>query len=194
MRILRLIVVVLFLITTAVFSMYFVNTKLTDDNTIPVIKIDDELIEVSFETTDEELLQGVTAYDEKDKDITDRVIVESVSRFVDEIPVTLIKNTGVAAQPPMFGGGMGGMRDSSVGGNPYATQFKKATAAPKPAPKPAEQPPVDLAVGDSVSHATFGTGVVLSAKPMGNDILLEIAFDKAGTKKLMAKFAKLKKI
>jgi len=49
-------------------------------------------------------------------------------------------------------------------------------------------------VGDSVSHATFGTGVVLSAKPMGNDILLEIAFDKAGTKKLMAKFAKLKKI
>ena len=117
-----------------------------------------------------------------------------VSRFVDEIPVTLIKNTGVAAQPPMFGGGMGGMRDSSVGGNPYATQFKKATAAPKPASKPAEQPPVDLAVGDSVSHGTFGTGVVLSAKPMGNDILLEIAFDKAGTKKLMAKFAKLKKI
>ena len=84
MRILRIIVVVLFLITTAVFSMYFVNTKLTDDNTIPVIKIDGELIEVSFETTDEELLQGVTAYDEKDKDLTDRVIVESVSRFVDE--------------------------------------------------------------------------------------------------------------
>ena len=117
-----------------------------------------------------------------------------VSRFVDEIPVTLIKNTGVAAQPPMFGGGMGGMRDGSVGGNPYATQFKKATAAPKPAPKPAEQPLVNLSVGDSVSHGTFGTGVVLSAKPMGNDILLEIAFDKAGTKKLMAKFAKLKKI
>ncbi|MBO5359444.1 MAG: UvrD-helicase domain-containing protein [Clostridia bacterium] len=113
-----------------------------------------------------------------------------VSRFVDEIPNSLIKNTGVAAQPPMFGGGMGG----SMGGNPYATQFKKATApAPKPAPKPA-QPIENLVVGDSVSHATFGTGVVLSAKPMGNDILLEIAFDKAGTKKLMAKFAKLKKI
>jgi len=114
------------------------------------------------------------------------------SRFVDEIPSSLIKNTGVAAQPPMFGGGMGG----SMGGNPYSTQFKKATAAapaPKPAPKPA-QPIENLAVGDSVSHGTFGTGVVLSAKPMGNDVLLEIAFDKAGTKKLMAKFAKLKKI
>jgi DNA helicase-2/ATP-dependent DNA helicase PcrA len=113
------------------------------------------------------------------------------SRFVEEIPHSLIKNTGVAAQPPMFGGGMGG----SMGGNPYSTQFKKAIAAPapKPAPKPA-QPVENLVVGDSVSHGTFGTGVVLSAKPMGNDVLLEIAFDKAGTKKLMAKFAKLKKI
>ncbi len=112
------------------------------------------------------------------------------SRFVDEIPMKLIKETGVAPQPPKFGGGMGG----STGGNPYSTQFKKATEpARKPAPKPA-QPIENLAVGDSVSHGTFGTGVVLSAKPMGNDILLEIAFDKAGTKKLMAKFAKLKKI
>ncbi len=116
------------------------------------------------------------------------------SRFVDEIPASLIKNTGVAAQPPMFGGSMGGTRSGSMGGNPYSTQFKKATApAPKPAAKPA-QPIENLVVGDSVSHGTFGTGVVLSAKPMGNDILLEIAFDKAGTKKLMAKFAKLKKI
>jgi hypothetical protein len=84
MRIFRLAIVVLFFITSAVFGMYFVNTKLTEDNTIPVIKIEEELIEVSFETTDEELLKGVTAYDEKDKDITDRVIVESVSRFVSD--------------------------------------------------------------------------------------------------------------
>ncbi len=84
MRILRIIIVVLFLITTALFSMYYVNEKLTEDNTMPVISIEGELIEVSFETTREELLQGVTAYDEKDKDITDKIIVESVSRFIDE--------------------------------------------------------------------------------------------------------------
>lgn len=46
--------------------------------------------------------------------------------------------------------------------------------------------------GDTVSHSVFGTGVVLSAKPMGNDTLLEIAFDKVGTKKIMANFAKIK--
>ena len=39
----------------------------------------------------------------------------------------------------------------------------------------------------------IGTGVVLSAQPMGNDTLLEIAFEKAGTKKLMANFARLTK-
>ena len=49
-------------------------------------------------------------------------------------------------------------------------------------------------VGDQVLHPTFGPGLVLSAKPLGNDTLLEIAFDAAGTKKLMANFAKLEKI
>ena len=48
-------------------------------------------------------------------------------------------------------------------------------------------------VGDTVGHKLFGTGVVLSAQPMGNDTLLEIAFEKAGTKKLMANFARLTK-
>jgi len=48
--------------------------------------------------------------------------------------------------------------------------------------------------GDVVEHATFGRGEILSAKIVGADTLYEIAFDKVGTKKLMASFAKLKKI
>ena len=48
-------------------------------------------------------------------------------------------------------------------------------------------------VGDSVSHFTFGRGVILSVREMGADILYEIAFDNAGTKKLMATYAKLKR-
>ena len=47
--------------------------------------------------------------------------------------------------------------------------------------------------GDSVFHKTFGNGIILSSEKMGNDALLEIAFDKAGTKKLMANFAHLQK-
>ncbi len=49
-------------------------------------------------------------------------------------------------------------------------------------------------VGDKVSHFNFGEGVILSVKEMGADILYEIAFDKVGTKKLMATYAKLRKI
>ena len=47
--------------------------------------------------------------------------------------------------------------------------------------------------GDVISHRVFGKGTVLSAMPMSGDTLLEIAFEKGGTKKLMANFAKLKK-
>jgi DNA helicase-2/ATP-dependent DNA helicase PcrA len=46
-------------------------------------------------------------------------------------------------------------------------------------------------VGQTVEHKTFGQGMIISVKPMGNDSLLEIAFDTVGTKKLMAGFAKL---
>ncbi len=43
-------------------------------------------------------------------------------------------------------------------------------------------------------HKGFGQGVVLSITPMGNDNLLEIAFNTAGTKKIMANYAKIEKI
>jgi DNA helicase-2/ATP-dependent DNA helicase PcrA len=43
-------------------------------------------------------------------------------------------------------------------------------------------------------HKVFGKGVIVSSKPMGGDAMLEIAFEKAGTKKLMANYAKLQKI
>ena len=48
-------------------------------------------------------------------------------------------------------------------------------------------------VGDAVSHFQFGRGIILSITPMGSDVLYEIDFEKCGTKKMMATFAKLKK-
>ena len=48
---------------------------------------------------------------------------------------------------------------------------------------------IELAKGDMVQHTAFGKGMVLSVVKMGGDALLEIAFDKLGTKKLMAKTA-----
>lgn len=48
--------------------------------------------------------------------------------------------------------------------------------------------------GERVSHKIFGEGTVISATPASNDYMLEIAFDKVGTKKIMANFAKLTKL
>ena len=48
---------------------------------------------------------------------------------------------------------------------------------------------VQFVKGDMVVHRAFGRGMVLSVLPMGNDALLEIAFDEIGTKRLMANTA-----
>ena len=64
----------------------------------------------------------------------------------------------------------------------------------RPKPEPSKKSSVSYAVGDTVRHKAFGTGVIISIMPMGNDNLLEVAFDKAGTKKLMSNFAKLEKL
>ena len=53
---------------------------------------------------------------------------------------------------------------------------------------------VPLHSGDKVKHIAFGEGVVMSVNNMGGDQLVEVAFEKVGTKKLMRKFAKLEKI
>ncbi len=49
-------------------------------------------------------------------------------------------------------------------------------------------------VGERVMHSVFGGGTIISVKHIANDAMLEIAFEKVGTKKIMANYAKLKKI
>ena len=58
-----------------------------------------------------------------------------------------------------------------------------------PAAKPAGKAAPAFAVGDRVTHRAFGSGVVSKIQPMGGDALVEVAFDKIGTKKLMLKAA-----
>lgn len=62
----------------------FISEKISTDKTIPEITVEGELIEVSLKATDEELLKGVTAHDEKDGDLTGEIIVESISRFTEK--------------------------------------------------------------------------------------------------------------
>ena len=77
---------------------------------------------------------------------------------------------------------------------PRAAARASWASAPTTPPKPtAPAAPCVWQVGDRVKHNAFGSGTVKAASPMGNDVLLTIAFDKIGEKKLMAKFARLEK-
>jgi DNA helicase-2/ATP-dependent DNA helicase PcrA len=62
--------------------------------------------------------------------------------------------------------------------------FEKKTETTKETFKP----------GDRVKHHSFGEGEILSARQMGADVLYEVMFDKVGTKRLMATYARLQKI
>lgn len=53
---------------------------------------------------------------------------------------------------------------------------------------------LDYVVGDRVRHIKFGEGEVMAIVAGGRDYEVTVDFDKAGTKKMFASFAKLKKI
>jgi DNA helicase-2/ATP-dependent DNA helicase PcrA len=75
---------------------------------------------------------------------------------------------------------------------------KTAYLANQPKAAPNRQPSAvnrqSFKDGERVTHKVFGEGTVTDVQDMGNDSLLEVAFDKVGTKKIMANFAKIEKL
>ena len=120
------------------------------------------------------------------------------SRFLAEIPEELIERKGRRSNITQMGeGNTQADRDfersqgySRYTGTGYLSRIKEQSQTQ---PKKQEVSSVKFSTGDTVVHKVFGQGVILSCKAMGNDSMLEIAFQKAGTKKLMANYAKLEK-
>lgn len=108
------------------------------------------------------------------------------SRFLEEVPEELLERSRSneyipqKAKLPTFGGAAGTAAPVPAGS--VYQPAKSAASVPAGTYKP----------GDRVEHRTFGVGMILTATPMANDMLLEIAFDTVGTKKLFANFARLK--
>ncbi len=82
MRVVRLAVALIFAVTAVLFGFVYIKEKRNKDYTIPEIKISEEVLEVGLKSTHQDYLKGVTAYDAKDGDLTDRIVVESVSKFI----------------------------------------------------------------------------------------------------------------
>ena len=100
------------------------------------------------------------------------------SRFLAEIPSELIEGQFVVNTPTHNTYTKPAVHHSSVNLNTRTIPSAKC----------------DFAPGDRVSHFKFGEGTILKATAVGNDVHLEVMFDTAGTKNLMAAYAKLKKL
>ena len=122
------------------------------------------------------------------------------SRFLEEIPQEYC-HIGKSAALERYGFSSG----FSFGNDGFERTFRSSfggfgrSAAPeRPAVRsngPSYSAPKGeiFPAGARVRHKTFGEGMVLSVVPMGNDTLIEVAFDNVGTKKLMANYARLTK-
>lgn len=124
------------------------------------------------------------------------------SRFLREIPSSVIDDQSVVARRSTgFTSTHSGFSSGARGGSSYTSSSKIGSARQSSnsahkfgqAGNAAQKSNVDYKVGDTVSHKSFGTGTILTITPMGGDMLLEVAFDKAGTKKMMANYARLEK-
>ena len=106
------------------------------------------------------------------------------SRFIREIPEELLEKSGETMKSY-----------SAYETKPSRPQAPSRGFTSSPSfSAPKSNSGITFNAGDTVLHKAYGEGVVLSAKPMGNDTLLEIAFTNAGTKKIMANFAKVEKV
>ena len=119
-----------------------------------------------------------------------------LSCFVrEEIPESLIERAGMRkAQPraPHLYSPSAKRRYTE----PISSEFfRRPEIAPAPRKNGASEYGIEkFGVGARVAHATFGDGTVVSSRDMGGDVLYEVKFDTGVTKKLMATYAKLRKL
>ena len=129
--------------------------------------------------TNSRMLYGSTTYNK-------------ISRFVDEIPKELLEYTGGTKMQTAHGFGYSSASSDTiaVGRTSKSSYSPKAFGYVQPAAKSG----VVYSVGDTVLHKVFGKGMITKTEKMGNDTMLEIAFETKGTKTLMAKFCKMEKL
>lgn len=112
-----------------------------------------------------------------------RTTANRVSRFVEEIPPEDLEKPYI---PRGYSYSDQTREQQERASARPAVRSRPLTPPPRPAAK-AEAPA--FALGDRVRHRAFGVGEIVKVSPMGGDALLEIAFETAGTKRLMLRAA-----
>ena len=82
MRRIRLLAVLVFIITASLFGYQKYNAYMAEDIKPPQIVMPEDTIKVKCGAEPEELLAGITAKDSRDGDVTDHLMIESMSNFI----------------------------------------------------------------------------------------------------------------
>ena len=83
MRYLRIAVMGLFVLSIGFYAWASLHYWRNSNTDIPTITSDTQLLKISVDDGPEALLQGLTAQDETDGDLTDQIMVASVSHFIE---------------------------------------------------------------------------------------------------------------
>lgn len=130
------------------------------------------------------------------------------SRFINEIPRYLLQIQGAQPSLSPFASSnqassfrnftskasSGSGLSNSSGKLSSSTIFNKSSYAPPKNFGGSNLGTLDYGEGDIVKHIKFGTGVVTKINSAGKDYEVTVDFPNAGVKKMMASFAKLKKL
>lgn len=71
-------------LVAVVFAVTYWKMLSQETNHAPVLSFDTDQLHVSVDATEQELLQGVTAMDPEDGDVTDSIVIEGISEFVED--------------------------------------------------------------------------------------------------------------
>lgn len=133
-------------------------------------------------------------YGQTSRNMPSRFLREIPSSVIDDQSVVARRSTGFTTPRTAYANAsrneLGHSSHNKIGSY---TQSSSSAHKFGQAGNAAQKNNIDFKVGDTVCHKSFGTGTVLTVTPMGGDVLLEVAFDKAGTKKMMANYARLEK-
>lgn len=122
------------------------------------------------------------------------------SRFLDEIPKELVLETPsyTRARPSYGNTTYGGRASYESRPNPYGRRTPAREDAPTPTYKYEEEDQSSDGSrpkpGQKVRHAQFGVGTVREVDGKGEDMKLTVHFATVGTKKLIAKYARLQPV
>ncbi len=163
------------------------NDGLEEERRLMYVAITRARTRLYLSFTQQRLLHGQTRYNVP-------------SRFLDELPAELLKwltprmqgrgqgAYGASASAQSWGGGYG---SSAAAGSGTASSSAAAAASASFGAGKTSERGGGWRIGQSVQHAKFGQGVIVSAEGSGSDARLQINFGRAGMKWLALEYAKL---